>query len=182
MRISRGAGIGFGPASFAGFRVRYPSRMPASSACRIAAMSGYRSLSPSVTAQPAISSAMPSSSASGIVPNFSSDCFKHQRSSAIVRGLAGTWIFVPRKTAHAWRCDSPEGRLLSVSVPGGADDFYREVGESVTDRKELPARTVPDVQVLSGTAAQHGIRSSVRLPECEQRIAAHAATGCQSEP
>jgi quercetin dioxygenase-like cupin family protein len=70
---------------------------------------------------------------------------------------SGTWIFVPRNTTHAWRCDSPEGRLLSVSVPGGADDFYREVGESVTDRTKLPARTVPDVEVLSGTVAQHGI-------------------------
>ena len=69
----------------------------------------------------------------------------------------GTWVFVPRNTAHAWRCDSPEGRLLSVSAPGGVEDFYRQVGVSVSDRTRLPERKAPDVQALSGTAAEHGI-------------------------
>jgi quercetin dioxygenase-like cupin family protein len=74
-----------------------------------------------------------------------------------VAAKRGTWIFVPRKTPHAWRCDSPEGRLLNVTAPGGLENFYRQVGEIVTDRTKLPDRTDPDVQALSGTAAQYGI-------------------------
>ena len=31
----------------------------------------------------------------------------------IVAGSPGTWIFVPRGTAHGWRCDSAQGRLLT---------------------------------------------------------------------
>lgn len=69
----------------------------------------------------------------------------------------GTWIFVPRKTPHAWRCDSKEGRLFNVTVPGGFEDFYRQVGETVTDRTRLPDITEPDVEALSDTAKQHGI-------------------------
>jgi quercetin dioxygenase-like cupin family protein len=69
----------------------------------------------------------------------------------------GVWIFVPRNTPHAWRCVSPEGRLLNVTAPGGFEDFYREMGESVTDRTELPGRTDPDIERLSGAALQYGI-------------------------
>jgi mannose-6-phosphate isomerase-like protein (cupin superfamily) len=70
----------------------------------------------------------------------------------------GVWIFIPRNTPHAWRCDSAQGRLLNLTVPGGFEGFYRDVGERVTDRGQLPAKSEPDVEVLSNTAAQHGIR------------------------
>jgi quercetin dioxygenase-like cupin family protein len=70
----------------------------------------------------------------------------------------GTWLFVPRKTAHAWRCDSAEGRLLNVTVPGGLEGFYRQAGESVPDRTHLPARSEPPVEPLSSTATQYGIK------------------------
>ena len=69
----------------------------------------------------------------------------------------GAWIFVPRDTAHSWRCDSAQGRVLSITTPGGFEAFYRHVGEPVTDRGRLPARTEPDVEALSRAAAQHGI-------------------------
>lgn len=69
----------------------------------------------------------------------------------------GTWIFVPRKTPHAWRCDSPEARLLSLTVPGGFEGFYREVGENVSDRRQLPPRSEPNVEALSSVAARYGI-------------------------
>jgi quercetin dioxygenase-like cupin family protein len=70
---------------------------------------------------------------------------------------AGAWVFVPRDTAHAWRCDSARGRVLHVTTPGGFEAFYRHVGEPVTDRERLPTRTEPDVEALSRAAAQHGI-------------------------
>jgi quercetin dioxygenase-like cupin family protein len=75
-----------------------------------------------------------------------------------VEASPGTWVYVPREVPHAWRCDSSEGRLLSVIVPGGFEGFYRQAGERVPDRTRLPARSEPDVGALSSTAARHGIR------------------------
>jgi quercetin dioxygenase-like cupin family protein len=87
----------------------------------------------------------------------------------------GAWIFVPRNTPHAWRCDSQEGRLLSVTAPGGVEDFYRQVGESVVDRTKLPPRAVPDVQALSSTAAKHGITIVGPPPGARRRRGGHEA-------
>ena len=70
---------------------------------------------------------------------------------------AGTWVFVPRKTRHAWRCNAPRGRILNVTVPAGFERFYRHVGQSVTDRAQLPAKTEPEGESLSVVAAQYGI-------------------------
>lgn len=69
----------------------------------------------------------------------------------------GAWVFVPRNTLHAWRCESAEGRLLNVTVPGGFERFYREVGEGVIDPTHLPPRREPEIESLSNVAAQHGI-------------------------
>jgi mannose-6-phosphate isomerase-like protein (cupin superfamily) len=69
----------------------------------------------------------------------------------------GTWVFAPRATPHAWRCDSPSGRMLSVTAPAGIEAFYREVGEAVADRASLPSRTEPDADALMEAAARHGI-------------------------
>lgn len=73
------------------------------------------------------------------------------------RASPGTWVFVPRGTAHSWRCESPQGRLLNLTVPGGFEAFYRDVGESVSNRRALPARSEPDVAVVSAVAAKHGV-------------------------
>ena len=69
----------------------------------------------------------------------------------------GTWIFVPRKVPHTWRCDSPEGRILALLVPGDFDDFFREVGEPVTDCSQLLPRREPNIEQLSNVAAQYGM-------------------------
>jgi quercetin dioxygenase-like cupin family protein len=74
-----------------------------------------------------------------------------------VAASGGAWVFVPRNTAHGWRCDSPRGRVLSITTPGGLEAFYRQVGEPIADRTRLPARTEPDVEALAPAAAQHGI-------------------------
>jgi mannose-6-phosphate isomerase-like protein (cupin superfamily) len=70
---------------------------------------------------------------------------------------AGAWVFVPRATPHAWRCDSTEGKLLNLTVPGGFEGFYREVGENVTDRRNLPPKMELDFGALSGAAAKYGV-------------------------
>jgi quercetin dioxygenase-like cupin family protein len=74
-----------------------------------------------------------------------------------VTASSGAWVFVPRNTAHAWRCASARGRVLSTTTPGGFEAFYREVGKPVTDRTRLPARAEPDAEALSRAAARHGI-------------------------
>jgi quercetin dioxygenase-like cupin family protein len=75
----------------------------------------------------------------------------------VVAASPGTWLFVPRDTPRAWRCTSAQGRVLHITAPGGFEGFYRHVGEPVTDRTRLPAATEPDVEALSGAAAQYGI-------------------------
>jgi mannose-6-phosphate isomerase-like protein (cupin superfamily) len=74
-----------------------------------------------------------------------------------VAASPGSWVYVPRTVPHAWRCDSTEGRLLNVAVPGGFEAFCRRVGESVPDRTRLPDRSEPDVEALSSTAVPYGI-------------------------
>ena len=69
---------------------------------------------------------------------------------------AGGWVFVPRGVAHAWRCDTPTGRCINVTVPGGFEDFYRAVGEPVTG-DELPSRREPEIEVLARAAAGFGV-------------------------
>ena len=70
----------------------------------------------------------------------------------------GSWVFVPRNTSHAWRCNSPSGRLLNLTVPAGLENFYRDVGESVATRSNLPPKKEPDVGTLIPAAAKHGIK------------------------
>ena len=69
----------------------------------------------------------------------------------------GAWVFVPRGAPLGWRCDSTAGRVLNVTVPGGFEDFYREVGQAIADPTHLPAPTEPDIEGLSTAAARHGI-------------------------
>jgi quercetin dioxygenase-like cupin family protein len=70
---------------------------------------------------------------------------------------SGTWVFVPRQTPHAWRCTSAQGRVLTITVPAGLEAFYREVGEQVAVRADLPEHAEPDIDALSDAAARHGI-------------------------
>jgi mannose-6-phosphate isomerase-like protein (cupin superfamily) len=88
---------------------------------------------------------------------------------AVYSTSPGTWIFVPRNVVHAWRCDSPEGKLLNVTVPAGFEEFYREVGQSLTDRGKLPDKTAPDLSVVSPAAAKHGVRIVGPPPDPSRR-------------
>lgn len=46
---------------------------------------------------------------------------------------------------------------MALFVPGVFDGFFREVGEPVTDRSQLPPRREPDVERLSDVAARYGM-------------------------
>ena len=73
------------------------------------------------------------------------------------RAGKGSWIFVPRGVPRGWYCESPRARVLSVIVPGGFEEFYRQVGDRVYERDNLPTPTEPDVQSLSEVAARFGV-------------------------
>jgi quercetin dioxygenase-like cupin family protein len=75
-----------------------------------------------------------------------------------VLAQVGTWIFVPGKVPHTWRCDSSEGRILSLLLPGNFDGFFREVGEPVPAHSQLPPTREPDVERLTNVAARYGVR------------------------
>lgn len=68
----------------------------------------------------------------------------------------GTWVFVPRDVARTWRCESAEGRMLSVTAPAGFEDFYRHAGERVPEGEELPTPSEPDAAALATLAAEYG--------------------------
>ena len=42
-------------------------------------------------------------------------------------------------------------------MPGGFEDFYRQVGDRVYERDHLPTPTEPDVESLSEVAARFGV-------------------------
>ena len=83
----------------------------------------------------------------------------------VLQASSGGWVFVPRGTKHAWLCTSAEGRILNITVPGGFEWFYREVGEAVPDRSNVPPVRQPDVPSLVAAAERHGVNIVGPPPE-----------------
>jgi quercetin dioxygenase-like cupin family protein len=75
---------------------------------------------------------------------------------------AGTFAFVPRGVAHAFRVLTPEARMLVLaSAPtgapgGGLHHFFEEAGVPAAARV-LPMPEAPDPVALTAIAAAHGI-------------------------
>ena len=60
----------------------------------------------------------------------------------------GTFILVPRGTPHVLRAESGGGRLLTVTVPGGLEEMFKELST-------LPPLSITDPQVRSRIAARY---------------------------
>lgn len=77
----------------------------------------------------------------------------------LVRGEAGTFVFVPHGTVHRFRNtgDRP-GRILVHFTPGGLDGFFREAGTPATH--DGPAPPIDDAEIARTTAAgeRYGLR------------------------
>ena len=69
---------------------------------------------------------------------------------------AGAWVFVPRDVPRTWRCDSPEGHMLSFTTPAGFEAFYRDAGVALEMGEAPPAMTEPDGAVVGPLAAKVG--------------------------
>ena len=69
---------------------------------------------------------------------------------------AGAFAFLPSGVAHAFQAigDTP-ARVLSIAVPGGLEDFFREVGRPA-ERNGLPPEGPLDVAALQRAATRHG--------------------------
>lgn len=82
--------------------------------------------------------------------------FEFSRDGETIRAGAGSLVFVPRGSLHAFEnVGEGRGRLLLSQTPGGLHErFFEEVGEEATDRTTPPAARNP--QNLAAVAAKYG--------------------------
>jgi mannose-6-phosphate isomerase-like protein (cupin superfamily) len=76
-----------------------------------------------------------------------------------VRAGAGSLVYVPRGTLHAFKnVGEGPGRLLNSQTPGGLHErFFEEVGKEAAGRTTPPvAAGPPDFQELAEIAARYG--------------------------
>lgn len=72
------------------------------------------------------------------------------------RAGAGAFAFLPRGIPHAFRAVGEEPlRMLTIGVPGGQEDFFRDGGRPATG-PGLPPATAPDLAALKRVASRHG--------------------------
>ena len=77
--------------------------------------------------------------------------FAFKIGDSITRGGTGTWAFMPRQTAHAWKNVSSEAaRALFMFTPAYAGRLFEELR-----RLQLPFLTA-DPTVLAPLLQQHG--------------------------
>jgi mannose-6-phosphate isomerase-like protein (cupin superfamily) len=87
--------------------------------------------------------------------------FEFSRDGETIRAGAGSLVYVPRGSLHAFKnVGERSGRLLMSQTPGGLHErFFEEVGEEATDRTTPPAATGrPD---LVAVAAKYGTEMPV---------------------
>jgi quercetin dioxygenase-like cupin family protein len=68
----------------------------------------------------------------------------------------GDFVFGHRSVPHRFEVRTPEARVLVLGTPGGADRFFREMGEPAT-AAVLPAPRQPDVERVAAIGANHNI-------------------------
>lgn len=71
---------------------------------------------------------------------------------------AGSFVWAPRGLPHSFRVDSPDARLLALSVPGGFDRFVDATGRPA-EAATLPPPPdgPPDMAALVAAAREHGM-------------------------
>ena len=89
--------------------------------------------------------------------------FEFFRDGETIRAGAGSLVYVPRGSLHAFEnVGEGRGRLLLSQTPGGLHErFFEEVGEEATDRV-TPPTGAPDLHSLVAVAAKYG--TEVPLP------------------
>jgi len=92
--------------------------------------------------------------------------FEFSRDGETTRAGAGSLVYVPRGSLHAFKNVGEEkGRLLISQTPGGLHErFFEEIGQEATDRNTPPA--AQDPQDLAAVAAKYG--TEVHAPPAPQ--------------
>ena len=87
--------------------------------------------------------------------------FEFYKDGETMRAGAGSLVYVPRGSLHAFKNLGEErGRLLMSQTPGGLHErFFEEVGAEATDRTTPPAAT--DRPDLVAVAAKYGTEMHV---------------------
>ncbi len=82
--------------------------------------------------------------------------FEFSRDGETIKAGAGSLIYVPRGSLHAFKNVGAErGRLLMSQTPGGLHErFFEEIGEEATDRTAPPVVIEPPD--LPAVAAKYG--------------------------
>lgn len=76
-----------------------------------------------------------------------------------IEGVPGTFVNIPSLMFHVWKNtgDGP-GRLLTLAMPGGIEQFFLEAGHPVTDTTVLPPPpTHEEIQMQIALSAKYGI-------------------------
>jgi len=68
----------------------------------------------------------------------------------------GDFVFGPRGVPHRFEVRTPEARLLVLGTPGGAERFFRAMGEHAP-AAVLPVPQLPDVEHVVAVAAAYDI-------------------------
>jgi mannose-6-phosphate isomerase-like protein (cupin superfamily) len=82
-----------------------------------------------------------------------------------VRAGAGSLVYVPRGTLHAFKnVGEGPGRMLNSQTPGGLHErFFEEIGEEATDKTTPPvADGPPDAARIVAVAARYGTEIPAR--------------------
>jgi mannose-6-phosphate isomerase-like protein (cupin superfamily) len=48
---------------------------------------------------------------------------------------AGSFVFLPRGRPHQFRATEQSARLLLIAVPGGVEDYFRQINNAATDQE-----------------------------------------------
>jgi hypothetical protein len=67
----------------------------------------------------------------------------------------GQTAWLPRGTAHTFRVESDEARLLEISTPAGFEQFHIELGEAAPEAR-IPDPAPLDVAALAAGSERYG--------------------------
>ena len=74
-----------------------------------------------------------------------------------IRAERGAFVFLPRGIAHTFCVEGPgTAHVLSLCVPAGLKDFFKEMGEPARERTLPPPQTL-DLAKLHLVASKYGV-------------------------
>ena len=62
----------------------------------------------------------------------------------------GSFVFLPRGRPHRFWSAGPPARLLLIAVPGGIEDYFREINAAVTDDERQQVGERYGIRVVPG--------------------------------